>query len=78
MYKCLGSLLTPKSNPPFPPLSASLLTLLVAVDLPDDDLSRLQELLRGAIRRLVPLGRQQVAEAAPVRVEVDEHELGVG
>ena len=51
------------------------LTLFVAVDLSHDDLCIRPELLGRLVGRLVPDGRQHVAEAAPVRVKVDEHEL---
>ena len=55
-----------------------LLTLFVAIDLSDDDLARGAELLLGLLCELVPDGGEHVGEAAPVRVEVDEHELVVG
>ena len=56
----------------------ALLTLFVAIDLSDDDLARGAELLLGLLCELVPDGGEHVGEAAPVRVEVDEHELVVG
>ena len=56
-------------------LCSALLTFFITVDLSDDDLPGVPELLFHFVRGLVPDRRQHVAEATPVRVEVDEHEL---
>ena len=51
--------------------------LRVAVDLADED-GLAGQLSVDLVRALVPQRRQHVGEPAPVRVEVDEHELVVG
>ena len=59
--------------------AAIRLTLFITVDLANDDFSRLiRELFLDFVGRLIPDGREHVAETAPIRVEVDEHELGFG
>jgi hypothetical protein len=57
---------------------AKSFTFLVAVNFSDEDSAALDELGRDLVGGLVPDGGEHVAEAAPVRVEIDKDELIFG